>query len=101
MFKMVSSHEMIHSEQRVSLKNNSYKHMKKISILLLFILATQAVSAQWFTKEKIMNDANGGKGTMDKNLLNWGYFFGLNSYDFKFEYELTNFLTSFLGRGKR
>ncbi len=61
--------------------------MKKISVLLLFVFLSQTASAQWFSKEKILNDANGGKGTTDKNLLSWGYFFGLNSYDFKFEYE--------------
>ena len=61
--------------------------MKKISVLFIFVLLSQTTSAQWFSKEKILNDANGGKGTMDKNMLNWGYFFGLNSYDFKFEYE--------------
>lgn len=61
--------------------------MKKISLFFIFIFIANSASAQLFTKEKILNDANGGKGTMDKNLLNWGYFFGLNSYDFKFEYE--------------
>lgn len=61
--------------------------MKKISLFLIVIVIAHSASAQLFTKEKILNDANGGKGTMDKNLLNWGYFFGLNSYDFKFEYE--------------
>jgi hypothetical protein len=61
--------------------------MKKTIVLLLFVIVAQSMSAQIFTKEKILNDANGGKGTMDKNLLNWGYFLGLNSYDFKFEYE--------------
>lgn len=61
--------------------------MKKINVILLFVLISHTVSAQWFSKEKILNDANGGKGTTDKNLLSWGYFLGLNSYDFKFEYE--------------
>lgn len=61
--------------------------MKKIIIIVLFILIGHAAFAQLFTKEKIQNDANGGKGTMDKNFLSWGYFFGLNSYDYKFEYE--------------
>lgn len=61
--------------------------MKKMIIGFIFICLGHTASAQWFSKEKIRNDANGGKGTMDKNLLNWGYFFGLNSYDFKFEYE--------------
>lgn len=61
--------------------------MKKINVILLFVLISHNVSAQLFTNEKILNDANGGKGTTDKDLLSWGYFLGLNSYDFKFEYE--------------
>ena len=61
--------------------------MKKIIVFLIFILSIQLCNAQLFTKERIQNDANGGKGTMDKNLLSWGYFLGFNSYDFKFEYE--------------
>lgn len=61
--------------------------MKKISLLFLVLFIAQSASAQLFSKEKILNDGNGGKGTTDKNRLNWGYFFGLNSYDFKFEYE--------------
>jgi hypothetical protein len=61
--------------------------MKNFIIVIAFLFAGQLANAQLFSKEKILNDANGGKGTMDKNLLNWGYFFGVNSYDFKFEYE--------------
>lgn len=61
--------------------------MKKINVILLFVLISHNVSAQLFTNEKILNDANGGKGTTDKDLLSWGYYLGLNSYDFKFEYE--------------
>lgn len=61
--------------------------MKNIIIVLVFLFVGHSVNAQLFNKEKILNDANGGKGTTDKDLLTWGYFFGLNSYDFKFEYE--------------
>lgn len=61
--------------------------MKKISIILLFVVINQSAFAQWFTNEKILNDANGGKGTTDKDFVSWGYFLGMNSYDFKFEYE--------------
>lgn len=61
--------------------------MKKLSAILIGLIISQSVSAQLFTKEKILNDANGGKGSTEKNLLNWGYFLGFNSYDFKFEYE--------------
>ncbi|RMZ50618.1 PorT family protein [Flavobacteriaceae bacterium PRS1] len=61
--------------------------MKKIFVILSFLFALQTVSAQLFSKEKILKDANGGKGTLDNNLLRWGYFLGFNNYDFNFDYN--------------
>ena len=62
--------------------------MKKLFFLLLVILTSQNFYAQrnWFTRERINNDATGGKGNIDDQILTWGYFLGFNSYDFKFEY---------------
>lgn len=56
--------------------------------LIFFLLASQQGTAQngWFNKERISNDATGGKGDIDNQFLSWGYFLGFNSYDFKFEY---------------
>jgi len=51
----------------------------------LFI--TQIGNAQLFKKEKVIYDANQGKGTTDFNLLRWGYFLGFSSYDFNFDYN--------------
>lgn len=57
-------------------------YMRNLGFILVFLMIGQAASAQLFTKEKIKNQE-----TFDKQLLTWGYFLGLNSYDFKFEYE--------------
>jgi len=56
--------------------------MKKwffISLTLFFM--THTLSAQ-FNENPILNKQN-----EDKKLLNWGYFLGLNQYDFKIEYK--------------
>jgi len=61
--------------------------MKKIFPLLAFILVVQTSNAQLFKKEKVTYDANQGRGTTDNNLLRWGYFLGINNYDFNFDYN--------------
>jgi len=43
---------------------------------------SQTASAQLFSKEKIKNNEN-----FDKARLSWGFFLGLNSYDYQFNYE--------------
>lgn len=61
--------------------------MKKALILLMLIMCAQQADAQLFRKEKITNDATGGKGQLDNKFLSWGYFLGFNSYDFNFDYK--------------
>ncbi|MEZ4854956.1 MAG: porin family protein [Gelidibacter sp.] len=56
--------------------------MKKIGVLLIFLIIGQTASAQLFSKEKIKNQEN-----FDKDFLSWGYFLGFNSYDYQFNYE--------------
>jgi len=56
--------------------------MKNLLIVIAFLLTFQATNAQLFTKEKVINLEN-----FDKKVLNWGYFLGLNSYDFNFDYN--------------
>lgn len=56
--------------------------MKKTLLILTLLLLSQTVSAQLFSKEKIKNNEN-----FDKQRLSWGFFLGLNSYDFQFNYE--------------
>ena len=56
--------------------------MKKwFFIGLTLFLITNTLSAQ-FNESPILNKQN-----EDKKLLNWGYFLGLNQYDFKIEYK--------------
>lgn len=47
----------------------------------LFLFLTVATHAQ-FNEEPVMN-----LQTEDKRFLNWGYYLGMNQYDFKFEYK--------------
>lgn len=63
--------------------------MKKIFLVLTLLLVTSTFQAQkrWFTRERLSNDATGGKGSLDNKLFSWGYFMGFNSYDFKFDYD--------------
>jgi hypothetical protein len=56
--------------------------MKQVFLVLTFIIISQGASAQLFSKEKIKNNEN-----FDMPLLSWGYYLGLNSYDFNFDYE--------------
>ncbi|APQ16537.1 type IX secretion/gliding motility protein PorT/SprT [Maribacter hydrothermalis] len=56
--------------------------MKKwLFISLILLLMANTLNAQ-FNENPILNKQN-----EDKKLLNWGYFLGLNQYDFKFEYK--------------
>ncbi|OUR94458.1 PorT protein [Flavobacteriales bacterium 34_180_T64] len=55
--------------------------MKKVLLIFTLILLSQTVSAQLFSKEKIKNNEN-----FDKARLSWGFYLGLNNYDFQFTY---------------
>ena len=57
--------------------------MKRLIVFIVFLLTFQNVSAQLFTKEKITNHPD----PKDEQFLSWGYFLGLNQYDFKFQYN--------------
>ncbi|MGB3142499.1 MAG: porin family protein [Maribacter sp.] len=56
--------------------------MKKWFFTSLMILLTAVTTNAQFNENPILNKQN-----EDKKLLNWGYFLGLNQYDFKFEYK--------------
>lgn len=56
--------------------------MKRVFIVLALLIVTQTATAQLFNREKIKNNEN-----FDKERLSWGFFLGLNSYDFQFNYE--------------
>lgn len=72
--------------QTINLLQN-LKQMKHILVLLFSLILFQNSNAQLFKKEKIIHDANQGRGTTDFNLLRWGYFLGFNNYDFNFDYN--------------
>lgn len=61
--------------------------MKNLLVLITFVFVVQTAEAQMFRKEKIIQDANQGQGTTDFKLLRWGYYLGLSSYDFNFDYK--------------
>jgi len=52
---------------------------KSLFILIYFCFIT--VNAQLFTKEKVINNEN-----FDKPAMSWGYFLGMNNYDYNFDY---------------
>ncbi|WP_159022694.1 porin family protein [Formosa sp. L2A11] len=56
--------------------------MKKLVVILFFILISQSSIAQLFTGEQILNNEN-----FDKDRFSYGYFLGLNNYGLNFEYK--------------
>lgn len=52
---------------------------------LIFFLSAQG-HAQLFTKKKVINNEN-----FDKPKLSWGYFLGLNNYDYNFDYNYNTY----------
>ena len=61
--------------------------MKYFFALISFLFIVETSNAQLFKKEKVTYDANQGRGSTDNNILRWGYFLGINSYDFNFDYN--------------
>ncbi len=59
--------------------------MKKVFLILGFLIVAQSAQAQLFSKERLAN-----LETFDNRFLSWGYFLGFNMYDFKIEYERQN-----------
>ena len=57
--------------------------IKKISLLFLVFIGLQNMHSQgMFSKERLVNREN-----HDKKKYRWGYYLGLNSLDFKIDYE--------------
>lgn len=56
--------------------------MKRVFLVLALLIVSQVATAQLFSREKIKNNEN-----FDKARLSWGFFLGLNSYDYQFNYE--------------
>src|SRR5699024_115778 len=55
--------------------------MRKLLFIIIVLMGFQPLHAQLFSKEKVRNIEN-----FDKKRWSWGYYLGLNTYDFKFEY---------------
>lgn len=56
--------------------------MKRVLIICILFFISLHSSAQLFSKEKIKNIEN-----FDKKQMSWGFYLGLNSYDYQFNYE--------------
>ena len=61
--------------------------MKYFFALISFLFIIESSNAQLFKKEKVLYDANQGRGSTDNNALRWGYFLGISNYDFNFDYN--------------
>ena len=56
--------------------------MRRLLLTVLFISClVPALQAQFLTRERVLNDEN-----FDKKPWSWGYYFGINRYDFNFDY---------------
>ena len=55
--------------------------MKKFLLLIVLLITVQPVSAQLFSKEKVLNNEN-----FDKPRLSYGYYLGFNVYDYNIDY---------------
>ena len=55
--------------------------MKKIVFLLILFFVIENCHAQLFSKKRVLNNEN-----FDKPALSWGYFLGMNNYDYNFDY---------------
>jgi hypothetical protein len=55
--------------------------MKKFLLLIVLLITVQSVSAQLFSKEKVLNNEN-----FDKPRLSYGYYLGFNVYDYNIDY---------------
>jgi len=55
--------------------------MRPYTVVIILFLCTFKANAQWLTKERIKNKQN-----FDKDILTFGFYFGVNSFDFDFDY---------------
>ena len=55
--------------------------MRSIILLICVFLLSVQGNAQLFTKKKVINNEN-----FDKPQLSWGYYLGMNNYDYNFDY---------------
>lgn len=56
--------------------------MRTILVVFTIALSFHTVHAQWLTKSRVQNNQN-----YDKAPVSWGYYFGVNSFDYNFDYK--------------
>ena len=56
--------------------------MRHFLIIATALFLSGQCFAQLFSKEKILNNEN-----FDKPWISWGFYLGMNNYDFEFDYE--------------
>ena len=55
--------------------------MKNVLLTIIVLMSTELVSAQLFSKERLVNNEN-----FDKPQLSYGYYLGFNVYDYNIDY---------------
>ncbi|MDA9026052.1 PorT family protein [Flavobacteriaceae bacterium] len=55
--------------------------MKNVLLIIIVLMSTELVSAQLFSKERLVNNEN-----FDKPQLSYGYYLGFNVYDYNIDY---------------
>lgn len=56
--------------------------MRTYIAIIALVLSFSSVHGQWLSRDRVQNDQN-----FDKKLLSWGYYFGVNSLDYNFDYQ--------------
>ena len=59
-----------------------FKNKKSLLLAISMVILSQPAFSQIFSEEKIKNLEN-----FDKKVLTWGFFLGLNQYDYQFKYN--------------
>jgi len=55
--------------------------MKKFLLLIVVLISSESISAQLFSREKVLNNEN-----FDKPRFSYGYYLGFNVYDYNIDY---------------
>lgn len=66
-------------QQFTRLQNN---FMRTYIAVIALVLSFSSVNAQWLSRPRVQNDQN-----FDKKPISWGYYFGVNSMDYNFDYQ--------------
>ena len=56
--------------------------MRTYIAVIAFLCTASIAQAQWLTRPRIQNNQN-----YDKKPISWGYYFGVNNFDYNFDYK--------------